>query len=323
MNKYNKEEQEFLNLFEMENATADSLFKSRLKTKMLKELEPRFSIFGFLNTSGFSFAAIVIFSAVSVISGSYILSQLSSNQQINSVTVASNQVKQEVVEKVAEKTSVTALKLLQVDEFLSNETLIEPTRPIDESYNFKTTEVTFIPKKQSLAFCSNLNLPTKLTVTQLYEYFDTTKTISKLTQNNQTIAFMEFESGVENLPASYPVSMPVSFATKPIVETLLLDFSENLELIENSNKDSRTFTLTDEIVFDCGNNPVSFPVSFTVSQDIIIREFVLTPDYSIKTVNLYLNQISNNSKLAEITISSSTKNLSKTDASELLEEDLL
>lgn len=318
MNKYNKEEQEFLSLFDRENATADSIFKSRLKNQMLKELEPKFNIFSFIDTARFSLLAVIVFSFITVASGFFIISEITRSQEVRSVAVVSDEVKQDVVEKLAEKTSITALNLLQVDEFLTNETIVKPVKPVNDTYNLKTTEVTFIPQKDNFAICANLNLPTELTVTQLYEYFESDRSISKLTQNDQTLALVEFKE--EQNPLSFPVSMPVSFPTT-MVEKNILDFS-NFELVENSNKDQKSFTITDSIEFNCGNNPVSFPVSYTGSSDIIIREFILNPDFSIRMVNIYLNQVTNNTNLAEITISASTSNITTDDASKLLQMDL-
>lgn len=318
MNKYNKEEQEFLSLFERENATADSIFKSRLKSQMLKELEPKFNIISFIDTARFSLLAIIVFSFITVASGFFIISEITKSQEIRSVAVVSDEVKQDVVERLAEKTSITALNLLQVDEFLTNETIVKPVKSADDTYNLKTTEVTFIPKKDNFSVCTNLNLPTELTVTQLYEYFESDRSISKLTQNDQTLALVEFK--VEQNPLSFPVSMPVSFPITK-VENNILDFS-NFELVENSNKDQKSFTITDSVEYVCGNNPVSFPVSFTESSDLIIREFILNPDYSIRMVNLYLNQVTKNTKLAEITLTASTSNISTDDASKILQIDL-
>lgn len=320
MNKYNKEEQEFLNLFERESAAPDAIFQSRLKAQMLKELEPKFNIFSFINTAGFSFLATIIFSFITVATGFFIISEITKSQEVRSVAVVSDDVKQEVVEKLTEKTSVTALNLLKVDEFLTSDTIAKPTKPASESYNLKTTEVTFIPKRESVAVCSNLSLPTELTVTQLYEYFEEGRSISKLTQNNQTIAVVEFKE--QDVPLSFPVSIPVSFPnTIAEANENILDFT-NFELIENSSQDQKSFTITDSIEFDCEGNPVSFPTSFAVATDVVFREFILNTDYSLRKVNIYLNLISNSSKLAEITVSASTKNVSIDDAIEILQEDL-
>lgn len=321
MNKYSKEEKEFLNLLEQSNAVADPVFKSRLKNKMLKELEPKSNIFSVLTSGSFSFFAVIVFSFLTVLSGSLILSELLKTQNVRSTPVVSNQIKQEVVEKVTEKTSVAALNLLDVNEFLSTESIVKPIKEESSTdYNLKTTSVTYIPQESSAVTCTNLNLPKELTVTQLFEYFEAEKSVSKLMVNNQTLAVTEFIENQE-MPASYPVSyIPLSYTQpKTIDSTNLMSLSDNYEIIENSSKNIKTFTLKDYVAFDCGNQlPASFPLSFPATMDKIIREFVLNPDYSINKVNLYLNTESVENKIAEITLITTTDNITPEQAEELL-----
>lgn len=321
MNKYSKEEKEFLNLLEQGNAVADPVFKSRLKNKMLKELEPKSSIFSVLTSGGFSFLAVIVFSFLTVLSGSLILSELLKTQNVKSIPVVSNQIKQEVVEKVTEKTSVAALNLLNVNEFLSTDSIVKPIKEeSNTSYNLKTTSVTYMPQASSVVTCTNLNLPKELTVTQLFEYFDEERSVSKLMVNNQTLAVTEFIENKE-IPASYPVSyIPLSYTqTRTIDNTNLMSLSDNFEIIENTSNNIKTFTLKDYVAFDCGNQlPASFPLSFPIAMDKIIREFVLNPDYSINKVNLYLNTESVENKIAEITLITTTNNITPEQAEELL-----
>lgn len=321
MNKYNKEEKEFLSLLDKQNAVANPMFKAQLKTKMLRELEPKTGFFGFLNTASFSFLAVIVFSFITVMSGFLIISELNKNDTVKISPVVSDQIKQQVVEKVSEKTSVTALNLLKVDNLMESDTIAKPIKPIEEDYNFKTTEVTYIPKSDYLAVCSNLNLPEKLTVTQLYEYFDDNRAVSKIKKDNQTLAVVEFPEE-EIVPTSFPVSYaPVSFAVpQDRIEDKILDLSSNFELTENLLENTKTFVITDYVMFNC-TNPLSYPASFTDNQDKIIREFILNPDFSVKTVNLYLNQIAQDNRLAEINITASTKTITREVADQILLED--
>jgi len=324
MNKYNKEEKEFLSLLDKQNATANPVFKAQLKTQMLRELEPKQGFFGIFSTASFSFFAVIAFSFITVISGFFIISELTKTNTVKTNTVVSDQIKQRVVEKVTEKTSVTALNLLKVDQIMTSDTIAKPVKPIEEDYNLKTTEVTYIPKTDTFAVCSNLNLPERLTVTQLYEYFEEDRSVTKITKDNQTLAVVEFNDE-ESIPASYPVSYaPVSFAipSETKIEDQILDLSSNFELTQKAEENETSFVITDYVMFNC-NSPISYPTSFAVEQDKIIREFILNPDYSVKTVNLYLNKISSTNKLAEINITAFTKTVSKEVADEILEQNLL
>ncbi|MBE2279029.1 MAG: hypothetical protein IAE91_01440 [Ignavibacteriaceae bacterium] len=320
MNRYNKEEQEFLSLFNRENAIADPLFKARLKTKMLNELEPKKGLFGIFSSSGFSFLAVIAFSFFTVASGFFIVSELSKNPTVKSTPVVSDQKKQEVVEKVTEKTSVTALKLLNVNEFLGTESIVKPEKPADESYNLKTTEVVYKPENPSI-ICDGLNLPKELTKTQLFEYFGDKNITSKLTKNSETIALVEFVEADEVL--SYPTSYAPASYPGSLVESGLIDLKSNFEVIENSEINSTTFTISDVTEFECNDAPTSFPVSFSINRNMVIREFVLNSDYTINRVNLYINEAKSENKIAEITIESETSKISEEEAQDILSDDLL
>lgn len=321
MNNYNQDEQEFLSLLKKENAVANPVFKARLKAKMLEELQPKKSIFNIFALN-FNLLAIVAFSFITVISGSIILTELFNSQNVKTTTVASSEVKRQVLEKVSEKTSVVALNLLNVEEFLNTESLGEPIKEnLESDYNLKTTSLTYVPLIETNVICRNLNLPTSLTTTELFEYFEEDRTIAKLKVNNQVLKVEEFIKKPNKNPSSYPISYtePLSYSTgKSNIEVLLKTFN-NLQLTETIDTNKKTLTLTDFVLFNCGNTlPASFPLSFANNPDKVIREFILNEDFTINKVNLYLNQILVDNKIAEITIDTVIYTISKEEAQDLL-----
>lgn len=317
-NKIDQEEKQFLELMEPESSVANPVFKARLKERFLEELEPKFSFWRLLD-SNLSFLAVIAISFITVLGGFLILTNLTEPKTINNTPVFSERRKQEVVEKVAKKTSISALKLLSVNEFLDENYISKPIKAEENGFNLRTTEVTYTPTSQ-VETCKELKLPSELTTTQLFEYFEDGHSIVKLEKNNETVIVTEFN---EEEPISFPISFtaPVSFSDvleREIIDSNLLEINNNFEVIERTDGQETIFIITDYVAFDCGNEPVSFSSLLESDRDKVIREFILNPDYSIHTVNFYLNEISLDTKLAEVSIVSEVSTIDSTTAKRIL-----
>lgn len=320
MNKYTKEEIEFLNLLKSENAIANPVFKSKLKAKMLKEANPQKGIFGFFFTPSIGFLSIIFFSFTSIGLGFLYLSELNVNRPIQS-NISSSDLKQEIVERVAQKSSINTLSLITSDISLSSIDLELPERPQNQEFNFRTTEVTYTPIQNSIGTCGTSLFPTQVIEKELNEYFTDQGAIVELKENGKQVLLEEISESDILPPTSFPVSFPPSFPVSfPEFKgnSILRNLANELEILEIVDGVNTTYKIIDYILTDCTNSVVSFPVSFTKSSQLVVREIILNQDLSIKDVNLYNDSITEENKFAEINISVKTNTVSEEEAREML-----
>jgi hypothetical protein len=315
--KYDKEESELLELLKPNNAIADERFKSQLKAKMLKKLQPRNPFWDFI--TGFNIAAVFLISFSILLTSGYALVQLSNTNNVVSTPVASSQEKEIVFSKVIENTSLTALNLLKNENFLSldKEEIAKPSRPEDANINLITTQIQYTPFSKASRCTSDL-IPTQKTTTTLYEYFTDTSIISKVESSNKESITVEFE----NTPTSFAQDLPVSYSANT---NLIFETPSEYQVTEEVRNGDKYYSIKDSIEVECKTPtsfPLSFPVSFASNTELVQREIVLNPDFSISSVNYYLNNTSQMNKLAEVKLSTVSQTISEQDATELLEINL-
>lgn len=292
INKFNKEESQFIESFSKGNALPDKAFVTKLEKKILLELNKpatqklwffdlKFLVAGFLGVFAVAFISLGFFTP---------------SNEVRPVTILSESTKTEIIQKVSQMTSTNVLEILDLGTFLGEANSIDQVSISDPNANFKRSIITYEPKNL-FKICANSVLPKELSIIQLLEYKQDLNQATKVILDGKILKNTLLN---KDKPLSYSVSYPISYIASNIL------FQEDFEVKQDIISKTNFVIQEDPINGFCDlintSYAVSAPVSVAKSKDKIIKEIVLNKDFSIKEVNFYLNKISEELKLATMEV---------------------